>query len=79
VEEADKGEMLVIRRTVSGLKTKEEQRENIFHCQCTIQGKVCSMIIDGGSYANVVFLSKVEKFNLYATVHPYSYNIQWLN
>ena len=31
VEEADEGEMLVIRRTMSGLKgDKEEQRENIF-------------------------------------------------
>ena len=31
VEEADEGEMLVLRRALSWLKTKEEQRENIFH------------------------------------------------
>jgi len=37
------------------------------------------MIIDGGSYAIVVSLSMVEKFNLHATVHPHPYNIQWLN
>ena len=30
VEEADKGEMLVLRRDLSGLKTKEEQWVNIF-------------------------------------------------
>ena len=32
VEEADEGELLVLRRALSGLKgTKEEQRRNIFH------------------------------------------------
>jgi len=52
VEEADEGELLVL-RTLSTLKgDKEEQRENIFHYRCTIQGKVCSLIIDGGSCAN---------------------------
>ena len=54
MEEADEVEMLVLRRTFSGLKTKEEQQENIFHTRCTIQGKVYSLIIDDGSCANVV-------------------------
>ena len=31
----------------------ERQRENIFHTRCLIQGKVCSLIIDGGSCTNV--------------------------
>jgi len=35
VAEADEGELLVLRRTLSGLKgDKEEQRENIFHSRC---------------------------------------------
>ena len=56
VEEADEGEMLVIRTTMSELKgDKEEQRENIFHSRCTDQGKVCSLIIDGGSCATVSY------------------------
>ena len=80
VEEADEGELLVLRRTLSTLKgAKEEQRENIFHSRCTIQGKVCSLIIDGGSCANVASSSMVEKLNLQATAHPHPYNIQWLN
>jgi len=51
VEEADEGELLVLRRTLGGLKSdKEEQRENIFHSRCTVHGKVCSLIIYGGSW-----------------------------
>ena len=58
---------------------EEEQRENIFHSRCTVQGKVCSMIINSGSCANVISLSMIEKLNLQISVHPHPYNIQWLN
>jgi len=80
MEEADAGELLVLRRTLSSLKgDKEEQRENIFHSQCTSREKVCSLIIDGGSCANVASSNTVEKLNLQAMTHPHPYTIQWLN
>jgi len=80
VENADKGEMPVIRRVLSNQRVaKDEQRENIFHSRRTVQGKVCSLIINGGSCANVVSLSMIEKLNLQSTAHPHPYNIQWLN
>jgi len=76
IAEADDGEMLVLRRALSSQwSKKEEQRENIFHSQCTVQGKVCSLIIDGGSCANVVSLSMIEKLNLQTSIHPCPYNI----
>jgi len=51
---ADKGRMVVLRRALSTQKSeKHEQRENMFHSQCTVQGKVCSLIVNGGSCANV--------------------------
>jgi len=65
IEEADEGELLVLRRVLSNEKgDKDEQRENIFHTRCTTQGKICSLIIDGGSCANVVSLSMIEKLGL---------------
>jgi len=65
VEEADEGELLVLRRVLSNQKgVKDEQMENIFHSHCTVQGQVCSLIIDGGSCANVVSLSITEKLGL---------------
>ena len=51
------GEALVISRALN-IQIKEDdvdqQWENIFHTRCHIQNKVCSMIIDGGSDANLM-------------------------
>jgi len=68
-EGLDEGELLVIRRALSGLISQEglEQREAIFHTRCTVGGKVCSLIIVGGSCANVVSQSMVDKLKLMVT------------
>jgi len=82
VEEGpDEGELLVIRRALSGLASQDglDQRETIFHTRCTVKGKVCSLIIDGGSCANVDSQSMVDKLKLAVTPHPKPYTIQWLN
>ncbi|KAG2712430.1 hypothetical protein I3760_04G125400 [Carya illinoinensis] len=57
----------------------EQQRENIFHTICHINGKVCSMIIDGGSCTNVASTTLVEKLNLPTLKHSRPYKLQWLN
>jgi len=81
VEGPDEGELLVVRRALSGLFTQEgnEQREAIFHTRCTIRGKVCSLIIDGGSCTNVASKALVDKLKLTASPHPSSCTIQRLN
>jgi len=56
-----------------------EQREAIFHTRCTIGGRVCSIIIDGGSCANVASNTMVEKLKLEAIPHPKPYTIRCLN
>ena len=58
-------EMFVLWRALSTQKSeKDEQKEDIFHSYCTVQGKVYSLIIDGESCANVVSLRMNEKLNL---------------
>jgi len=81
VEEVDKGELLVHRQTLSGLKgpNNDEQRETIFHTRCTIKGRVCSLIVDGGSCINVASTTLVDKLKLKTESHPHPYLIQWLN
>ncbi|KAF8083326.1 hypothetical protein N665_0781s0004 [Sinapis alba] len=78
-EEAAVGEMLVTRRTLSVQSQPEEtcQCENIFHTRCYIKGKVCSLIIVGGSNAASEVL--VQKLQLETIPHPKPYKLQWLN
>ena len=81
VEYAVHGESLVARRALN-MQVKEdslEQRENIFHTRCLVGGKVCSLIIDGGSCTNVASTTLVEKLGLKYAKHPNPYRLQWLN
>ena len=80
-EGSDEGELLVIRRALSGIASHEdmEQSECIFHTRCTVSGKVCSLIINGGSCANVASKTMVDKLKTPVTPHPNPYTIQWRN
>ena len=56
------GELLVTRRALSPLFDPETiQRENIFHTRCSVDHKVCSLIIDGGSCTNVVMTLLISR------------------
>jgi len=44
-----------------------------------VNGKVCSLIINGGSCANVASKAMVEKLKLVVSPHPILYTIEWLN
>ena len=41
----------MVRRALNAVPSKDESwlRNNIFHTKCTSGGKVCNVIIDGGS------------------------------
>jgi len=82
VEEGpNEGELLLIRRALSGLASQDEfkQRETIFHTKCIVGGKVCSLITDGGSCTNVATHLMVDNLKLPMTLHRKLYTIQWLN
>ncbi|GJX21946.1 reverse transcriptase domain-containing protein [Tanacetum coccineum] len=62
----DRGELLVTRRLLNTAVLDQDDdttwlRTNIFHTQCTTKGKVCTVIIDGGSCENMVSTTMVEK------------------
>ncbi|XP_048619971.1 uncharacterized protein LOC125590446 [Brassica napus] len=74
------GELLVTRRALSTLFDPETiQRENIFHTRCSIDHKVCSLIIDGCSCTNVASKYLVDKLGLVKTAHPRPYRLKWFN
>jgi hypothetical protein len=78
---ACEGDLLMVRRLLGSQirDCDDSQRENIFHTRCLILGKTCSLIIDGGSCANVASARLVEKLSLQTTPHPRPYKLQWLS
>ncbi|XP_019435361.1 PREDICTED: uncharacterized protein LOC109341845, partial [Lupinus angustifolius] len=75
------GDLLMVRRLLGSQNRnhEESQRENIFHARCLVQGNICTLIIDGGSCANVVSTRTVSKLKLITKAHPTPYRLQWLN
>ena len=73
---------MLVRRRVSSAQVKEDvveqQHENMFHTRCHVNNKVCSLIIDGGSYVNVASALLVEKLQLPTLEQPKPYKLQWL-
>ena len=74
-EEAMQGDMLMVRRLLGSQMQplNDTRRENIFHTRCTINGKLCSLIVDGGSCTNVVGSRLVSKLNFDTKPHPRPY------
>ncbi|KAK5833482.1 hypothetical protein PVK06_017321 [Gossypium arboreum] len=79
LEYAVKGEILVIKYLNLQSVENEQQRKNIFHTRCLVQGKVCSIIVDSGNCTNVARTLMVEKLGLATMKHPCPYKLSWLN
>nr|GEV59163.1 reverse transcriptase domain-containing protein [Tanacetum cinerariifolium] len=72
---ADQGEALVTQRVlnVAVAETGDDTswlRNNIFRTKCTTKGKVCTVIIDGGSCDNMVATSMGSKLKFSSSHHP---------
>jgi len=59
----DVGKLFVIRRAFHVQEAPYElsQREQIFHTRYTIGGKVCELIIDGGSSTHIASTTLIDK------------------
>ncbi|GKC76437.1 aspartyl protease_2 domain-containing protein [Tanacetum coccineum] len=66
-------------RNVTVVANEDESwlRHNIFHTKCTCKGKVCNVIIDGGSCENVISATMVSKLSLATEEHPHPYKFSW--
>nr|GFB47675.1 reverse transcriptase domain-containing protein [Tanacetum cinerariifolium] len=79
----DRGEALVIQRVLNVDVSKSDDdnswlRNHNFRTKCTSKGKICNMIIDGGSCENVVSTYMVEKLGMKMEDHPEPYQLTWL-
>ena len=77
----DTGVSLMLRRSCLAPRQQDDfpQRNNLFHSRCTIEGKVCKLIIDSGSSENVIAEDAVKKLSLQDEKHPTPYKLAWLN
>lgn len=77
----DKGHLLVLRRTCFTPQRQDDKwlRTNIFRSTCTINGRICSFVIDSGSSRNVISDEAVSKLGLVRETHPTPYTLGWLH
>jgi len=75
------GDLLVVRRLFGQVLQPfdESQRENLFHTRCLINNNIYSLIVDGGSCANVASTRVVDKLGLSTISHTKPYKLQWLS
>ncbi|KAA0054966.1 transposon Ty3-I Gag-Pol polyprotein isoform X1 [Cucumis melo var. makuwa] len=81
VIEADEGDSLscILQRVLISPKEENQlQRHSLFKTRCTIQGKVCNVIIDSGSSENFVSKKLVTALNLKTQPHEKPYKIGWI-
>lgn len=83
----DFGKTLMIRRAMIILKKLNMQADErgdsllctyIFHTRCTLGGKICNVIIDGGRCENFISKVMVEKLNLNCEKHLTPYCVTWI-
>ncbi|PKU79630.1 putative mitochondrial protein [Dendrobium catenatum] len=54
------------------------QRNALFRTKCTIQGKVCELLVDSGCTENVISRSVVQALQLKTTKKSHPYKISWV-
>ena len=78
--EGDLGEhYLVINRVLTTKVDKGDKwlRRNLFRTTCTVEGKLCTLMIDSGSSGNFVSQVMVDKLKLKLKPLSKPYNISW--
>ncbi|PKU68484.1 RNA-directed DNA polymerase [Dendrobium catenatum] len=78
---ADEGDpvMCVLERLLLAPRMPNaSQRNAIFRTRCTVNGKVCDLLVDNGCTENIVSRALVQALQLRTTKNPHPYKISWV-
>ncbi|KAI3701642.1 hypothetical protein L6452_26873 [Arctium lappa] len=76
-EESEEKVNIVLQRVLFSSK-EEGQRKNLFRSHCSINKKVCNLIIDNGSCENLVSRKLVDRLNLPTQPQEAPYSLGWI-
>lgn len=79
--EGDMGEpvICVVQKLLIAPRTSvNNQRHNLFRSKCTINGKVCDVVIDSGCTENIISRGVVQALQLKVTKNSNPYKIGWI-
>uniref|UniRef100_A0ACD5Y723 Uncharacterized protein n=1 Tax=Avena sativa TaxID=4498 RepID=A0ACD5Y723_AVESA len=76
----EKGEevVCVIQRLLCSTPQPDNKRKKIFESKCTVNGKVCKLVIDSCSRENLISQNLVNHLKLETRDHPNPYTIGWI-
>ena len=78
-EDDDEGRSYVMRKLMLTHKQEEStQRHQLFKTRCTINDKMFELIIDSGSFENIISREAVRELKLPMEKHPHLYTIRWI-
>ena len=78
-EEEGEEVVCVIQRLLCSMPQPENtQQKKIFKSKCTVNGKVCKLVIDSCSCENLISQNLVNHLKLQTHDHPNPYNIGWI-
>ena len=77
-DEGDQLSCVVQRILLTPIVDYIPQRNSLFKIRCTINSKVCQVIIDRGSSENLVSKKLVTVLNLKTEPHPNPYKVSWI-
>ncbi|WVZ80346.1 hypothetical protein U9M48_027830 [Paspalum notatum var. saurae] len=77
-EEGEEVVCVIQRLLCSTPQPDNTQRKKIFGSKCTVNGKVCKLVIDNCSCENLIFQNLVNHLKLVTHDHPNPYTIGWI-